>query len=152
MRQEALRESASFRVQFLQFMSESDKFELVGEMNLILSCGVMKFGHTHHPMANDEEGTLRIWTNWAAGRGKISCRGVSNRIIFLFAVDRVKGERGIRRAPAQVTFRDEGIWGRMNPLQGRVGPRLKGAHRYPLREVLRDEGKQHNHAYCMGIE
>ena len=42
MRQEALKESASFRVQFSLSMSESDKFELVGEMNLILSCGVVK--------------------------------------------------------------------------------------------------------------
>jgi hypothetical protein len=44
---EALKESASFRAHwFSLFMSESDKFELVGEMNLILSCGAMKFGYT----------------------------------------------------------------------------------------------------------
>lgn len=39
--------SASFRAHWFSLsISESDKFELVDEMNLILSCGVMKFGHT----------------------------------------------------------------------------------------------------------
>jgi hypothetical protein len=68
-RQEALRESASLRAHwFSQFMSESDKFEMVGKINLILSCGAMKFGHTHHPMANEWISTLNTYRDFASDR------------------------------------------------------------------------------------